>query len=45
MTYSSTPTLRKNTDTMSEKFSNTSNNITSMPALISISSMSLLWSI
>ena len=45
MTYSSTLTLRKNTNAMSEKFSNNSNNITSTPAPISVFFTSLLLSI
>ena len=40
MTYSSTPTPKKNTNTMSEKFSDASNNIISTPAPISVSSTS-----
>ena len=41
MTYSSTLTPKKNTDAMSKKFSDTSDNITSMPAPISVSFTSL----
>ena len=45
MTYSSILTLKKNTDAMSEKFSDASDSITSTPTLISVSSMSLQSSI
>ena len=45
MTYSSTPTLKKKTNAMSEKFSDASDNIISMPMPISVSSTSQLLNI